>query len=212
MFKDFCKFFNILEVDKSKCHLTNKLNNVQKIAVGFNELLCDFQGDSFGKGIYRLHEYDNIEKWNEIISEAFPEFHERIQCFGYDWLGRQFSLDKERIVDGQPQILMFEPGTGEILEMPCNFIEFHNNEVVNYHEACLASEFFDDWMSINKTKLTEKECAGYKVLLFLGGDDTAENLELSDMEVYWSICGQLIKSTREFAEGTKINGIGISKD
>ena len=150
----------------------------------------DRKQNSFGEGIYRLHNYDDIKKWNEIVSDAFSEFKERIQCFGYDWLGRQFSLDKSRIVDGQPQILMFEPGTGEVLEITCDFMQFHDDEIPNYHEVCLASEFFNDWKKINKIKLTEKSCAGYKIFLFLGGDDSVENLETSDMEVYWNICSK----------------------
>ncbi len=210
MFKDFCKYFNIPEIDKNKCYLKDKLNDIEKLAFGFNELLSNYQGNSFGEGIYRLHNYDNIEKWNRIVSEAFPEFEERIQCFGYDWLGRQFSLDKSRIMDEQPQILMFEPGTGEVLEIPCNFMQFHNDEIPNYHEACLASEFFHEWMMINGYKLTVKSCAGYRILLFLGGDDTVENLEISDMEVYWSICSQMIKKTKNLKEGTKVKEIGIS--
>lgn len=207
MFTEFCMYFNIPEVDKNARQLVGKLNNIEKMTLGFNELLSNYQGTSFGQGLYRLHDYDSIEKWNKIVLEAFPEFKERIQCFGYDWLGRQFSLDRSRIVDGQPQILMFEPGTGEVLEIPCNFMQFHNDEIPNYNEACLASEFFNDWIGINNVKLTKKECAGYKVLLFLGGNDTADNLETSDMGVYWSICGQLINKTRDLPEGTKINGL-----
>ncbi|WP_434798222.1 T6SS immunity protein Tdi1 domain-containing protein [Terrisporobacter vanillatitrophus] len=32
---------------------------------------------------------------------------------------------------------------------------------------------------------------GYKVPLFLGGEDDISNLEEIDMEVYWSVTGQL---------------------
>ncbi|MBC8060375.1 MAG: DUF1851 domain-containing protein [Clostridiaceae bacterium] len=199
MFKEFCKYFNISEIDENEYQLSDKLKYVEKTVLGFNDLLNNYQGNLFGKGLYRLHKDDNIKKWNEIVLEAFPEFKGRIQCFGCDWLGRQFSLDKSRIVDGIPQIIMFEPDTGEVLEIPCNFIQFHNDEIPNYHDACLASEFFNNWMSMNKTMLTEQECVGYKVLLFLGGNDTVENLEISDMEVYWSICGQLIKKTKGLA-------------
>lgn len=211
MFREFCEFFNIPEVDKNKYEYEVK-DNIREFSnrvSGFNELLSNYQGISFGQGLYRLHNYASIDKWNKIVSEAFPEFKDRIQCFGYDWLGRQFSLDKSRIVDGEPQILMFEPGTGEVLEIPCNFMEFHNEEIPNYHDACLASEFFNDWMRINKAKLVQQECAGYKILLFLGGADTVENLEKSDMEIYWSICAQLINKTRDLPEGTKIKGIEI---
>ncbi len=35
------------------------------------------------------------------------------------------------------------------------------------------------------------KCAGYKIPLFIGGNDTVDNLELSDIYVYWEICSQL---------------------
>ncbi|WP_300379878.1 T6SS immunity protein Tdi1 domain-containing protein [Clostridium sp.] len=210
MFKDFYKHFNVPKIEENRYCMKAKIYSVENLALGFNELLNNYQGNSFGGGIYRLHNYDDIKKWNEIVSDAFPEFKERIQCFGYDWLGRQFSIDKTRILDGQPQILMFEPGTGEALEIPCNFIQFHNDEIPNYHEACLASEFFHDWMKSSKNKLDKKSCVGYKVLLFLGGDDIVENLEVSDMEVYWSICSQMIKNTKNLEDEAKIDEIKIS--
>lgn len=210
MFREFCEFFNIPEIVKNKDDTIENIRNFSYMVSGFNELLSNYQGGSFGQGLYRLHSYASIDKWNKIVSEAFPDYKDRIECFGYDWLGRQFSLDKSRVVDGEEQILMFEPGTGEVLEIPCNFMQFHNEEIPDYHDACLASEFFNDWMRINNTILDQKECAGYKVLLFLGGADIVENLEKSDMEVYWSICAQLIKNTRNLPEGTKIKGIEIS--
>lgn len=36
------------------------------------------------------------------------------------------------------------------------------------------------------------KCVGYKVPLFLNGEDNISNLELSDIEVYWGIMGQMI--------------------
>lgn len=210
MFKEFCKYFNIPEMKDDRCVTKIKSDSIKNIDLGFNEFLNNYQGDSFGGGIYRVHNYDDIKKWNEIVSDAFPEFKERIQCFGYDWLGRQFSIDKAQRLNGQHQILMFEPGTGEVLEIPCNFIQFHNEEIPNYHEACLASTFFCDWIKCNKNTLDNKKCVGYKVLLFLGGADRVENLEVSDMEVYWDICSQMIKNTKNLEVGAKIDKIKIS--
>lgn len=40
--------------------------------------------------------------------------------------------------------------------------------------------------------LKYNECAGYKIPLFLNGDDIVDNLEVSDMEVYWEIMMPLI--------------------
>ena len=40
---------------------------------------------------------------------------------------------------------MFEPGTGEVLDIPANIIEFHDVEIAEYHEDSLASKFFEEW-------------------------------------------------------------------
>lgn len=202
MFEGFYQFFKVSEQHGN--HYPISLNSSQESAIGFNELFGSFNGQSFGEGLYRLHEISEIEKWNDIVSKGFPEFVGRISCFGYDWLGRQFALDNQRIENGQAQILMFEPGTGEVLEIPCNFYDFHNEEIPNYHDACLASEFFQNWKETNKLTLKHDECVGYKIMLFLGGEDTLENLELSDLDVYWEVCNNVLQKTKGISEGSTI--------
>lgn len=196
MFETFLKYFNAQKVISDTRIETFTFDEVQKKANGFIEFLRNFQGETFGNGLYRIHKLEDIKKWNQEILQAFPEFKGRISCFAFDWLGRQFSLDNSRIENGQPLIIMFEPGTSEALEIPCNFINFHEIEIPNYHDACLASEFFEDWSLNPPERLKHNECAGYKVPLFLGGEDSIENLEKSDMEVYWHIISQLIQKTK----------------
>lgn len=191
MFEEFCGFFKVNRVLKN--HMpSNNHDPLLEGTHGFCELLGSYAGRSFGKGLYRLHKWEDIDKWNDIVIQAFPDFTDRIACFAFDWLGRQFALDFGRLVNKQPQILMFEPGTGEVLEIPCDFIEFHDIEIPNYHDACLASNFHQTWMTQYPDAFTNEECAGYKVMLFLGGEDTVENLEKSSIEVYWELCSQLL--------------------
>lgn len=192
MFDRFSKFFGIEERLESKLDDENmKLNEEMK------EFFSKFEGSTFAKGLYRIHRLNNIKKWNSIVTDAFPEFSGRICCFGYDWLGRQFAIDKKRTCSGKPLVLMFEPGTADVLEIPCDFVEFHEVEIVEYHDACLASSFFKQWRNeIDDVEIESTKCIGYKVPLFLGGEDTITNLELSDMDVYWTICSELIKKTK----------------
>ncbi len=193
MFEKFLNHFKFKKTISNMMARAFSFDDVQKNATGFIEFLSSFQGETFGNGIYRIHKLENIQKWNEEILQAFPEFKGRISCFAFDWLGRQFSLDNGRIENGQPLIIMFEPGTGEALEIPCNFMDFHEIEIPSYHDACLASEFFEDWSDSNPEVIKHNECVGYKVPLFLGGEDLLNNLEKSDMEVYWHITSQLIQ-------------------
>ncbi len=80
--------------------------------------------------------------------------------------------------------MMLEPGTGEALEIPTSFVAFHNEELVDYRDAALASEFFCRWSSaqLEKLPLDHSNCVGYRTPLFLGGSDTLDDLEVVDFD------------------------------
>ena len=172
MFKDFCEFVKV----------TN-----HRDAKDFDSFMTIYGGKTFLNGIYRVHQISDIEKWTNIVCEAFPAYKGRIKVFGFDWLGRSFALDTIRNT-----VLLFEPGTKEVLDIPANFVDFHNIEIAEYHEDSLASKFFYKWFETNNGfVLAHNQCAGYKVPLSLNGDDSLENLEVTDMEVYWGLMAQL---------------------
>ncbi|HIF6190235.1 TPA: T6SS immunity protein Tdi1 domain-containing protein [Vibrio parahaemolyticus] len=104
---------------------------------------------------------------------------------------------------------MFEPGTGEALEIPVNFAQFHEDELVNYTNEALAVEFFSEWLATGNEPPASSQCVGYKKPLFLGGADIVANLELIDLEVYWGISGQLLEKVRGLPPGTPISNITI---
>ncbi|WP_338523928.1 T6SS immunity protein Tdi1 domain-containing protein [Pseudomonas batumici] len=168
-------------------------------------------GGSFNGGLYRLHSASEIKLWNHLVSEAFPDYAGRIFCFAYDWLGRQFALDGNRIKNGEPLILMLEPGTGEVLEIPVGFIQFHEEELVNYANEALAVDFFKQWLASGNLAPSRKQSIGYSVPLFLGGADSLENLKCIDSEVYWSMSGQLLKTVRGLPSGTVVDIVSIEK-
>lgn len=114
-------------------------------AEGYAEFAAEFAGASFEGGLYRVHDEQSGPKSKVLVSTAFPDFADRAWPFGYDWLGRQFALDTGRMVDGEPLALLMEPGTGEVLEVPVSFASFHNEELLDYADAALATKFFEDW-------------------------------------------------------------------
>lgn len=162
-------------------------------------------GRSYGGGVYRVLLATEIGPWAQRVTLCFPGFEKRITCFGYDWLGRLFAEDSSRVVDGLPGIVMFEPGSGEALEIPANILTFHDEELIHYRDAALATEFFQEWLGHGGKSPALEECIGYKRPLFLGGKDRLENLELCDIDVYWHISSQLIRQVRGLPEGAKIN-------
>ena len=89
---------------------------------------------------------------------------------------------------------MLEVGTGQLLEIPCNFESFLNQELIDYQDAALASIFYDEWKKTGGTAPQFNQCIGYKIPPFLGGDDAVENLELVNLDVYLHITGELFRS------------------
>ncbi|WP_277621809.1 T6SS immunity protein Tdi1 domain-containing protein, partial [Caballeronia zhejiangensis] len=47
-----------------------------------------------------------------------------------------------------------------------------------------------------------EECVGYRIPLFLGGKDVMDNLETSNLDVYWTLMAQLIRKARGLPIGT----------
>ena len=194
MFQRFKDFFNVEDIFKNTPYDVELTLDVPE---DVKEFLYKYEGMTFGEGLYRIHKLEEIEKWNKIVTDVYTEFQGWVHCFGYDWLGRQFAINFKSTSNNRPLILMFEPGTADVLEIPCNFVDFHEEEITEYHDACLASSFFKQWVTeVDNNALESSKCVGYKIPLFLGGEDNISNLELSDMEVYWSIYSELITKTK----------------
>ena len=164
----------------------------QSALAGLNELIDRFGGRSFGQGLYRVIRGSDLDAWNERVANAFPAFSGRVTCFGFDWLGRALAVDAARLEGGEPGVVLFEPGTGEALEIPCSIATFHDEELIDYADAALAGDFHEAWLSNGGSAPRHDQCVGYRKPLFLGGDDDLDNLELSDIDVYWHLMGQLI--------------------
>jgi hypothetical protein len=161
-------------------------------------------------GAYRLHRPQDVARFTELAADAFPEFGGRIECFGADWLGRQFATDTGRLVAGAPQVLMLEPGTGEALQIPVDRQAFHEEELVQEPDAAAAYSFFQQWLAAGGPRPDYHQCVGYQRPLYLGGVDDVANLEVVDFDVYWTISAQLLAQVRGLAPGTVINRVTIS--
>jgi hypothetical protein len=176
---------------------------------GLSEFFHTFGGSSFRGGLYRAVDPADLSRWNERISFMFPRFEGRIICFGYDWAGNGFALDAMRLEHGQPGVILFAPGTGEALEVPKNIQSFHDIELVRFGEAALGVGSFDRWLAAGGSEPKYEQCIGYKVPLFLNGVDKVDNLEVSDLDVYWHIMGQIREKIKHLPPGTRINNVKI---
>ncbi|WP_255769136.1 T6SS immunity protein Tdi1 domain-containing protein [Pseudarthrobacter sulfonivorans] len=168
-----------------------------------------YGGTTFEGGLYRVHDVASSREASEAAAFAFPALKAPLLCFGFDWLGRQFALDFRRGSAEKPGVVLLEPGTGEALEVPVAFSDFHDYALFRYRDSCLFPEALEDWCAGGGPAPEFNQCIGYKTPLFLGGSDDESNLELTDIDVYWSIMGQLIVATRDLPDGASISSLGI---
>lgn len=164
---------------------------------------------TFLDGAYRLHRSEDVHWFTALAVDAFPEFSDRITCFGADWLGRQFALDSARVADGEPLVLLLEPGTGEVLEIPANYSSFHTDELVHHADAAVANSFYEAWRLAGGLAPAYAQCVGYKIPLFLGGEDEVLNLELCPFETYWGLSAQLLAQVRRLPKGERLGRVTI---
>jgi hypothetical protein len=146
-----------------------------------------------------------------MVAEAYPEYRGQFTCFGFDWLGRQFATEANRGDAHDPDVVIIQPGAGDILETPFAFSVFHDDAMVDYVEDVLALSFFDEWRDGHREVLQFDQCVGYSKPLFLGGQDEVSNLEVADIEVYWTIMGQLRLALMGLPEGTKVSDVRIEE-
>lgn len=152
--------------------------------VEISELFRRFQGGSFENGLYRVLTLRQSKSIDEQVTVAFPEFSGKIVCFSTDWLGRVFAIEncKNR---SQNKIFMFEPGSAQTLEILCGVEKFHAEELIQYKEEALAFSFYREWLTSGGGAPDQENCISYKIPLYLGGIDEVENLEMSNLDVYW---------------------------
>ncbi|WDD35970.1 hypothetical protein PQG02_31690 (plasmid) [Nostoc sp. UHCC 0926] len=208
MFEQFLENFKLTNRYENKTTEQVLLPSIFSKAIGAAEFLYKFEGSTFNNGLYRLHQIVEIEKWTLIVESAFPYFKGRINCFAYDWLGRQFTLDSNRVSEGEPLLLMFDVGAGEALEISVSFNDFHNL-IVDYPKDALASHLFSEWKTTVVHEVQLHECVGYKIPLFLNGKEELSNLEVSSMKVYWELIGQILQQVRKLPAGSQISKIEI---
>lgn len=178
-------------------------------AFGLHAFFQHYSGATFDRGVYRIHSSATARLASQFIQTAFPEHAGTAVSFASDWLGSLFCLDATRIEQGAMAVLMLEPSTGKALKIPANLASFHEQGLIEYADAALATGFYERWLSLGGAVPRPDQCIGYKKPLFLGGADTVENLELSDLDVYWTISAQLIRKTKGLPVGTRIGNVSI---
>jgi hypothetical protein len=123
------------------------------------------------------------------------------------WVERLLSTHKDS-KEGNPvsSCSSQAPATRSTYPPTCTF---HDDEAIRFADAALDVDLHQKWLASGGAEPGYTQCVGYRKPLFLNGADELENLELSDLEIYWHLMGQLIVMTKNLPPGTPVR-ISIS--
>lgn len=176
----------------------------------YRTFVIAFGGMQFGKGLFNVFDKGDLRYWEKNIIQMFPDYKGKFELFGYDWMGRCFAVTS--LGEDEEKILVFDPSTLEVNDISLTFMEFINKAIPASVNEFFSADAFINWYNANEMELGYLQCMGNKIPLFLGGADELENMELSDMDVYWSILGQTAAKIRGVEEGTVIGEFSLEEE
>ncbi|MBB3696573.1 DUF1851 domain-containing protein [Flammeovirga yaeyamensis] len=189
---NFLANFELTHIDTDYKHeYTKQGQEGIKPLAHINQVLEKYGGSIIENGFFRIHTFGSSIFWLKEIVSFFKIETVTFIPFAYDFYGRQYASNVN-----DDTITMFDPSDGEkyfLDNMPIS--EFFNEFVVeNREEPCGYSDF-KSLSNLYGEILRSSDCLGFKKLLFLGGEDELENLEVQDMEMYWELNKQLKHQT-----------------
>jgi hypothetical protein len=176
---------------------------VPGVVAPVQDLLQAIGGLSFNGGLYRTLHLKDVPDWNATIATAWTETAGKVCCFGYDWAGSLFALYRGS------NVLQFSAGDLEMMEIPGDLESFHNKDLVDMAEPALGVAFYEAWKESGGAVPKHDECVGYTKPLFLGGTDWIDNLELIDLDVYWTVSAPVIARARIVGVGGRLGKLEI---
>ena len=84
------------------------------------EFLKNTSGKSFLNGLYTIFKQEDIEKWNGIIGEYFPDYKGGFSVFAYDWMGRIFVIE-----NNSNMVKMFDAEERTCYATDMDIVKFH---------------------------------------------------------------------------------------
>ena len=156
----------------------------------FMTFLNSLGGATFSEGVYCLIKPQEVGRRSAMLAEIFPE-HADTACFGSDWLGRHYVISQSYRVSSEPGVLFLDPARGKVIQVPATFRRFHANMLAEQWRGLLDETLY---ARVRKRSgpATYATCYGYKLPPRLGGDESTDNLELWDAEVYLACIGHAL--------------------
>lgn len=164
---------------------------------------AEFSGTVFDKGFFRIYTVTQGEVIGKLIDGVFPKYEGRVEVFAGDWMGRQWVTDTvDRTERGEPAICLVHPQDG-VLEVPGGLTELFD-QIADLSEELFMPAVYSQWKAEGHEPLKWNECLSLKVPEIFGGRYVAENLEVCDLDVDWSVTSQISDQLADVPEGTEV--------
>lgn len=184
MFERFRSRFEI--ADGVGCSGEELLGMIDPLPDGLADLMIRWAGARVGGGLYRIHTPGEMSRMTRLADEVFPDLAGRALCFATDWLGREYAIDVGReAANGEPMLLLLDPWSTSFVEIDSVFVDFHDDDLVEYGDDILAVGLFVAWFDAGGSMPGAGKCAGYRVPPRAGGADHPDNLETVAVEAPW---------------------------
>jgi hypothetical protein len=115
------------------------------------------------------------------------------------------------VTDDDGRVLLLDVGAGQLIHVADNLKHFETLKTSpGSADKWLASALVHDLRAQGKP-LQQHQCYSYVVPPVLGGAVELSNFEPCDLEVHFSILGQIHRQVAELPEGTPIKGVKVSR-
>ena len=159
-----------------------------------------WSGHSYAQGLLRFHDRAASELAAGLVADAFGIERHEVAWFAIDWLGRQFGSVTPEGFDGVGhQVVVADVGANQMARFEA-WGDFVNEVASGAIVEKLNNNGLTVFLSANSlTQIPYDHCAGFIHPPFLGGEFSTDNLELSDIDVYWTLLGQLTSTSGQEA-------------
>jgi hypothetical protein len=184
----FERFRGRFEIEGSSgCSGEELLALIDPLPDGLADLMIRWAGAQVGGGLYRLHVPAEMPAMTAVAHRVFPEVAERALCFSVDWLGRQYAVDVGReAANGEPLLMMLDPSAVAPVEIDSVFVDFHDDDLVEYGDDILALGLFTAWLDAGGSMPEPGRCVSYVVPAHFGGADHPDNLRTATFLDVWN--------------------------
>lgn len=159
-------------------------------------------GATFNNGLLRFHNATSGALAQQNLFEFFGERASELTPFAVDWRGRHFCRVH---IDGQDMAMRTDSAFNE-----ASPIADYATTVAYMLDDPGASELLEEnamaeaFQTLHIFGLRFTDCVGLKVPAFLDGAETVDNLEVNDLDVYWTFNAQVYNQVKDTPAGTSI--------